>query len=173
MGRKKLPECKCIACERFRFDGPDAYAAIERWDGGDKKFLALAKRDMVLGTGCDYCKYDWGTRVTFVPKIIKDFFRIEYLCEQCRVRIEWKQRELYWPICWGSTSDDEIKWFLLHITLERFNEHVRALSPAQIAKDKAYQEWLASLPKWEEEPALDLDIKIKRRVRPRVIDVGA
>ena len=118
---------------------------------------------LYLGNGCDLCGRENALRVPFVPQIIKDFLRIEYLCEWCRNRINWQRRSFKWPICWGSTSDDELKWFLLHDRLEQFNIEVQKLSPAGLARRRAHDEWLASLPKFEEVPPVELKITIKRR----------
>jgi hypothetical protein len=171
MGRKKLPDCKCFVCARFYADPDAIWESVRRINALDPTTLQGIKDDLVLGAGCDFCGRDT-SRAAFVPQIIKDFLRIEYFCTGCRWMLHRTRQQLYWPICYGSTSDDEIRWFLLHFVLDSLRAEIHKLSPAQIAKDKAYQEWLDSLPKFEEEVP-DLEISIKPRVRRRntIIDV--
>lgn len=176
MGRSlKIPDCKCVACERFRADGFDLWHGLERVFRNSSKrrpdLEAALKADLVKGLGCDLCGRTEARRAPFVPQVIKDFFRIEYLCEWCRNRIQYQRRALKWPVCWGTTPDDELKWFLLHDALEQFNIQVQKLSPAWQAKERAHREWLASLP--VEEAAPDIEITLKRRVRAREIQPDA
>ena len=169
MGRSlKTPDCKCVACERFRADGPglwrDLEAAYNRSKTGYEAGLyEMLRDDLVKGRGCDLCDRKDALRIAFVPQVIKDFFRIEYLCEWCRNRIDYQRRALKWPVCWGSTPDEELKWFLLHDALEQFNIEVQRHSPAWIKRRAEHQAWLDSLPKYEHTPPVELNIRIKRR----------
>lgn len=165
MGR--IPDCKCVACERFNVDAAAIMRGVRNLHRLDPEVVKGLDSELYLGNGCDLCGRD-ALRVPFVPQILKDFLRIEYLCEWCRNRIHYQRRALKWPICWSTTPDDELKWFLLHDTLERFNIEVQKLSPAGIARERRHREWLDSLPKWEEEQVQELKITIRRRVQTNV-----
>lgn len=160
MSWRKTPECQCVACKRFNVDATAIRDGIRRIHALDSTVLQDIEAELYLGRGCDLCGEEY-TCVPFLPQIIKSFLRIEYLCEFCRNAMNWRRRS--WPICWGATSDDEIKWFLIEGMLERFNNEVRRLSPAQLARDRAYKEWLDSLPKEEDVP--DIEITLKPCVR--------
>jgi hypothetical protein len=164
MKKKRNPECQCNACTRFRSDGREVWHDIKKIGRYlSSKQVETIRRDL-LESKCDWCDRT-AVRAPFVPQIVKDFLRIENLCEWCRNSIQWDARKQ--AICWGSTSDDEIKWFLIEITLLKFNATVHALSPAQVAKDKAFQAWLDSLPKPEEPEELDIQLKPRFNIRRR------
>lgn len=166
---RKKADCLCAPCARFRADGPQLWRDIARIEMHlDPADVAALRRDL-LAKGCDWCGRD-AYRVPFVPQIVKDYLRIEHLCEWCRNVVVWHQRKE--GICWGASSDDELKWFLAGFVLQKLNDEIRRRSPSGIAKEKAHQEWLASLPKTEDEPPQDLNITIKR-VRPRTIEAEA
>lgn len=163
----KTPDCQCVACKQFRADGEEFLTATRRIARYLPPDALEQARKLVEEKGCDLCKRD-AHRALFVPQVIKTFFGIEHLCEWCRNRIDYQRRALKWPICWGLTPDDELKWFLLHDALEQFNLEVRRLSPAAIAKERAHREWLDSLPKYEPEPPQELKIRVRRRVNADV-----
>lgn len=160
--RTTVSKCTCAACGRFNVDAAAIVRGVRQLHRLDPAVVKGLETELYLGNGCDLCGRD-ALRVPFVPQIIKDFLRIEYLCEWCRNRIDYQRRSLKWPICWGSTPDDELKWFLLHDALRQFNLEVRGLSPAAIAKEHALQAWLDSLPEVEYELVQELEITLKRR----------
>ena len=165
--RKKLPKCECAACVRFNAEGVETYITLEqielREPTPDPKYLRTLKRHLMPDGPCDLCGQDWSRRIPFVPQIIKNFLGVEGVCYACRSRLRDIQREHDWFICWGVTPDEEIKWLLLWLQLENFNKAVRALSPAQVERDRAFKGWLDSLPVEEAEP-VELKIRVRRRV---------
>lgn len=163
--RKKLPDCQCKVCLRFNIDIHDVMSGIPKTTD-----MPAALRDVLFVDGCDWCGRK-NRRTYFIPQIIKDFLRIEHLCEGCKWVVHRTRQETYWPICWGSTSDDELKWFLIEFILRHFKQEVHRLSPAQVAKDKAFQEWLDTLRPPDEPEDLDIQIKPRWKIRARVVDV--
>lgn len=171
----KIAACDCAICNKWNATLNDVSMP---WS---KSFTP----DLMQTRGCDLCGNKEATGLLWVPDPIQSFFNLNRLCVHCRARIEWVQQQYQWRICWGSSPDSEIKWFLATLVYEDFRNHFDGERGAfgmwhECCVEGAHahrapvkpQPWRwPGQDEWEQqnkEDTLKIEIQLDRMIRPRV-----
>lgn len=187
--------CDCDICLLFK---RDAETWTRQWEDIDKNersgfgyrggqsilgkgkpfLIDLVREEYAVGRGCELCGSRDAAQIPFCPPTVKEFFEIPALCHFCRNIMFRVAKEWDWQICWGATSDDEIKWFLSTCVYLQFRQHMGREFPMYLSccvdgvharrahtKPKPYDEiWRERHPEW----ARERDAADARISEPRV-----